>query len=81
MITDLDGLLDALGIEGRVELVGNSFGGLLALSYAIARPERVRGLALLDASLPDEDWSETITTREVLAGWLARPDPDSPLSG
>ncbi len=68
MIADLDGLLDALEIQERVELVGNSFGGLLAISYAIARPERVRGLALLDANLPDEEWSETITTGFSLRG-------------
>jgi pimeloyl-ACP methyl ester carboxylesterase len=38
--------LDALLVEPTV-LVGNSLGGGLALHYAIARPERVRGLVLL----------------------------------
>nr|AAX47253.1 2-hydroxymuconic semialdehyde hydrolase [Delftia tsuruhatensis]ACN62968.1 2-hydroxymuconic semialdehyde hydrolase [Diaphorobacter sp. PCA039] len=40
------GLLDALGIE-RTDLVGNSFGGGLALALAIRHPERVRRLVLM----------------------------------
>ena len=40
------GLLDALGIA-RTDLVGNSFGGGLALALAIAHPERVRRLVLM----------------------------------
>ncbi|QIL78778.1 alpha/beta fold hydrolase [Diaphorobacter sp. HDW4A] len=40
------GLLDALKIE-RADLVGNSFGGGLALALAIRHPERVRRLVLM----------------------------------
>lgn len=40
------GLLDALGIE-RADLVGNSFGGALALALAIRHPQRVRRLVLM----------------------------------
>jgi len=39
-------LLDALGIE-QTDLVGNSFGGALALALAIAHPKRVRRLVLM----------------------------------
>lgn len=39
-------LLDALKIE-QTDLVGNSFGGALALALAIAHPERVRRLVLM----------------------------------
>lgn len=42
------GFLDALGIE-RVALVGNSFGGALALSIAVHHPERVSRLVLMGA--------------------------------
>lgn len=42
----LVGFLDALGL-GEVSLVGNSFGGALALSVAIAHPERVKRLVLM----------------------------------
>ena len=41
-------LLDALEIE-KVSLVGNSFGGAIALAFAIAHPERVHRLALMGA--------------------------------
>ncbi len=45
-IAQLIGLIDALGIE-RVDLVGNSFGGALALATAIRYPQRVRRLVLM----------------------------------
>jgi 2-hydroxymuconate-semialdehyde hydrolase len=40
------GLLDALEIE-QADLVGNSFGGALALALAIRHPQRVRRLVLM----------------------------------
>lgn len=43
------GLLDALGIE-QADLVGNSFGGGLALALAIRHPQRVRRLVLMGAA-------------------------------
>ena len=42
------GLLDALGIE-QADLLGNSFGGGLALALAIRHPRRVRKLVLMGA--------------------------------
>ena len=39
-------LLDALGLE-KVHLVGNSFGGALAMALAIRAPERVQRLVLM----------------------------------
>jgi pimeloyl-ACP methyl ester carboxylesterase len=38
-------LMDTLNLE-QVDLVGNSFGGAVALAAAISRPERVRRLVL-----------------------------------
>ena len=43
------GLLDALKIE-RADLIGNSFGGALALALAIRHPTRVRRLVLMGAA-------------------------------
>lgn len=40
------GLMDALGIE-QADVVGNSFGGALALALAIRHPQRVRRLVLM----------------------------------
>lgn len=48
----IDRLLDALELPSAI-LVGHSMGGLWSLRFALARPERVRGLAMLGApSLP-----------------------------
>jgi pimeloyl-ACP methyl ester carboxylesterase len=44
------GLLDELGFE-RAVLVGNSAGGTIAGNAALARPERVTGLILVDAAV------------------------------
>jgi pimeloyl-ACP methyl ester carboxylesterase len=44
----LDATLDALRLD-RIDLVGMSFGGWLALKYAVAAPERVQKLVLLSA--------------------------------
>jgi 3-oxoadipate enol-lactonase len=41
-------------------LVGASFGGKVCLEVASTRPELVSKLVLLDAPLPDHDWSEEI---------------------
>ena len=45
-VTHAIGVLDELGLE-QVDLVGNSFGGGLALSLAIEHPQRVRRLILM----------------------------------
>jgi pimeloyl-ACP methyl ester carboxylesterase len=47
---DLCALLDALGVTGPAYLLGNSYGGLIATRMAIAAPERVAGLVLIEAS-------------------------------
>lgn len=45
-VDHLTGFLDALGLD-RVSIVGNSFGGALALSLATRAPERVAKLVLM----------------------------------
>ena len=51
LAAELDRLLEQLGIA-RAHLVGHSFGAQVALHHALARPERVRTLALADPVLP-----------------------------
>lgn len=45
----LFGLLDSLGVKETV-LVGHSMGGAIAAEAALTRPDRVRGLVLVDAA-------------------------------
>jgi pimeloyl-ACP methyl ester carboxylesterase len=56
---DLVGLLDELEISAAV-IVGASLGGRVALELAVARPDLVRALVLVDAGLPGVDWSERV---------------------
>jgi pimeloyl-ACP methyl ester carboxylesterase len=57
-VEDLMGILDALGLIEPVHLVGNSFGGTIALAAALSRPERVAGMALVEAHPAFEGWGE-----------------------
>jgi pimeloyl-ACP methyl ester carboxylesterase len=50
-------LADTVGAE-QVALVGASYGGLVCLDFAARHPELVSALVLLDAPLPDHDWSD-----------------------
>ena len=83
---DLVALLDHLAL-GRAVLVGLSFGGRVVLETALAGPDRVRGLVLLDAVLGGVPWDRESeagmdeVARQVRAGgvpggraaWLAHP--------
>jgi 3-oxoadipate enol-lactonase len=60
---DLLDLLDEVGLE-RTSLVGGSLGGRVALEVAVAQPERIEKLVLMDPGGPGADWSE-----ETQAGW------------
>ena len=46
--------LDQAGWTEPVDLVGWSYGGLIALDFALERPERIRSLVLME---PDAAWS------------------------
>jgi pimeloyl-ACP methyl ester carboxylesterase len=48
--SDLGFVLDELGLD-RPILVGHSFGGSVSLAFAVAHPERVRALVMLDSGL------------------------------
>ena len=54
---DLLGLMDVLRID-RCHLTGVSMGGSVALNIALARPDRVRSLALLSPGLTAWEWSD-----------------------
>jgi pimeloyl-ACP methyl ester carboxylesterase len=65
---ELEGVLDALEIEGPVHLVGNSFGGLLALAYATRFPHRVASIFLVDAHIGAEGWGNQMAATLRLDG-------------
>jgi 3-oxoadipate enol-lactonase len=71
---DLAGLLDYLEIE-RVAVVGISVGGMIAIDFAAAWPERVQSLVLCDTApvIGTADlWNERIDTlRQHGMGYLA----------
>jgi pimeloyl-ACP methyl ester carboxylesterase len=54
LVRDLGDLLDALGV-GRCDLLGHSMGGMIALRFVLAYPQRVASLVLMDtaARAPD----------------------------
>ncbi|NYV76026.1 alpha/beta fold hydrolase [Streptomyces sp. UH6] len=62
----LGGLLDVLGIE-QATVVAHDIGGAIGLRFAIARPERVRRLMLIDTvsydSWPSATWRKIIDER------------------
>lgn len=49
LVADLAGAFDALGLE-RADLLGHSLGGAVVLRFALAHPERVASLVLMDTS-------------------------------
>jgi lipase len=60
---DVVRVLDYLGLENAV-LVGHSMGGFVALKAALAHPERVRALVLLDGGWPRVERSPEEMTEE-----------------
>jgi pimeloyl-ACP methyl ester carboxylesterase len=80
-VDDLEALLDHWGITEPVHLFGNSFGGVIALSFAHRHPERVASLFLVEAHFAVEGWGEHMAgslalaafglDEEVVQDWLA----------
>lgn len=68
------GVLDALGIE-RAHVIGNSFGGALALSLATQHPDRVDRMVLMGAvGVPHQ------ITEGLDAVWGYEPSPENMLA-
>jgi pimeloyl-ACP methyl ester carboxylesterase len=68
----LSGILDRLGVE-RAILVGHSWGGTLALTFALDHPQRVAGIVAI--APPTHPWLRSVWWLYVaiatpVAGWL-----------
>ncbi len=71
---DLLGLLDHLGVE-RAVLAGMSQGGYLSLRAALAAPDRVSALVLLDTQPGVEDPEKRAGYDQLLEAWTAPGGP------
>lgn len=67
-VADLAALLDALGIDGPVHLVGNSYGGTVALGFAVAHPQRVASMVLIEAHFSVAGWAEQVAAERDRIG-------------
>ena len=65
-LDDIDAVRETL-VGGSVHLVGHSWGGLLALSYAIDRPGAVRSLVLVDPTEPGSRYARQRDTNLAAA--------------
>jgi pimeloyl-ACP methyl ester carboxylesterase len=69
-VADLTALLDAWRLDAEpVHLVGNSFGGVVALRFAQQFPERVASLVLVEGHFPTEGWGERMAGSLALAAF------------
>jgi pimeloyl-ACP methyl ester carboxylesterase len=84
-IHDLSALIEHLQIEGKIHLIGCSFGGLIALEFALRYPAQVHSLVLIDGHINPTPFLDQLTldlratgeTRAQLIGqhfqhWLHR---------
>jgi esterase len=58
--SDLAAFVDRLGLD-RFVLIGTSMGGIIAMAYAVAHPERLRGLVINDIGPDAEAGTQRIT--------------------
>lgn len=55
-LDDAEALLDGLGVDGPVHLLGNSFGATLAFGLALRRPAQVASLVCLESMPATATW-------------------------
>jgi pimeloyl-ACP methyl ester carboxylesterase len=85
MVADLAALLDAVGDGRPAVILGNSYGGLIALEFARRHPGRTVGIALVEGQVADDRYGSSLgelvgvpagereeRAREVYANWIER---------
>lgn len=68
-VADLRALLAAWELDEPVHLVGNSFGGVVALAFASLFPDKVASLVLIEAHFATEGWGEHMAGSLALAAF------------
>lgn len=64
-VADIEGLRRKLGLD-RLHLMGHSWGGLLAVKYALDHPSRLRSLVLVSPMAPSAElWQQEETTNRA----------------
>jgi pimeloyl-ACP methyl ester carboxylesterase len=76
-VADVHAIVEALGLP-KLALVGQSWGGHVALQYAVAHPDLVTHLVLVDGGFTDMQLRDGLTW-EVAEKQLAPPDIRMPL--
>ncbi|RYZ56610.1 MAG: alpha/beta hydrolase [Proteobacteria bacterium] len=67
-VEDLKVLIDELNDGEPVILVGNSYGGLVALNFATKYKEKVLGLVLVESQINDQPWKDMMIESFSLEG-------------
>lgn len=83
-VEDLFGVVDALGIDDPVHIVGHSYGASVALRAGLRYPERIAGLTLIEPHCADADdggsWvddiADALTAIALCSETLALPADD-----
>jgi haloalkane dehalogenase len=76
----LDAWFDALGLD-RVVLIGHDWGGALAFDWAARHPERVLGIAFLEAIVKPMAWEELSPQARQRSEMVLSPDGEEMLLG
>jgi len=71
LVDELHSLLAAAQVPAPYVLAGHSFGGLLVQAYAVAHPNQVAGLVLIDP-LPASEWAHASGERLRILRWGIR---------
>lgn len=72
-LSQIHDLIDGLGIDEPINLVGASFGGIIATEYTAAHPEQIATLALMaPAGLGAREDVAPILLQPVIGDWVFR---------